>query len=83
MFANFNILCIKAAPSTRSRKNHLLLAIISNFIQRYQILPNDCLIGLCIHLLLFSEINKINMNYFDFRFNRARIKLCTKPNYGN
>ena len=34
-------------------------------------------------LLLFSEINKINMNYFDFRFERYRSKLCTKPNYGN
>ena len=22
------------------------------------------------------------MNYFDFRFDRARLKLCTKPNYG-
>ena len=31
----------------------------------------------------FSEINKINMNYFDFRFERYRSKLCTKPNYGN
>ena len=31
----------------------------------------------------FSEINKINRNYFDFRFNRIRSKLCTKPNYGN
>ncbi|KAK2155512.1 hypothetical protein NP493_2067g00018 [Ridgeia piscesae] len=30
-------------------------------------------------LLLFSEINKINMNYFDFRFDRTR----SKPNYGN
>ena len=30
-------------------------------------------------LLLLSEINKINMNYFDFRFDRARSKLCTKP----
>ena len=34
-------------------------------------------------LLLFSEINKINMNSFDFRFDRTRSKLCTKPNYGN
>ena len=34
-------------------------------------------------LLLFSEINKININSFDFRFDRARSKLCTKPNYGN
>ena len=34
-------------------------------------------------LLLFSEINKINMNYLDFRFERYRSKLCTKPNYGN
>ncbi|KAK2194291.1 hypothetical protein NP493_116g00010 [Ridgeia piscesae] len=34
-------------------------------------------------LLLFSEINKINMNYLDFRFDRSRSKLCTKPNYGN
>ncbi|KAK2184934.1 hypothetical protein NP493_242g00026 [Ridgeia piscesae] len=31
----------------------------------------------------FSEINKINWNYFDFRFDRTRSKLCTKPNYGN
>ena len=31
----------------------------------------------------FSEINKINMNSFDFRFDRTRSKLCTKPNYGN
>ena len=23
------------------------------------------------------------MNYFDFRFDRYRSKLCTKPNYGN
>ncbi|KAK2161330.1 hypothetical protein NP493_1586g00001 [Ridgeia piscesae] len=34
-------------------------------------------------LLLFSKINKINMNSFDFLFDRARSKLCTKPNYGN
>ncbi|KAK2185371.1 hypothetical protein NP493_239g09001 [Ridgeia piscesae] len=34
-------------------------------------------------LFLFSEINKINRNYFDFRFDRTRSKLCTKPNYGN
>ena len=34
-------------------------------------------------LLLFSEINNINTNYFDFRFDRTRSKLCTKPNYGN
>ncbi|KAK2164316.1 hypothetical protein NP493_1421g01028 [Ridgeia piscesae] len=31
----------------------------------------------------FSEINKINMNYFDFRFDRFRSKLCRKPNYEN
>ena len=31
----------------------------------------------------FSEINKINMNYFDFRFERYRSKIRTKPNYGN
>ena len=30
-------------------------------------------------LLLLSEINNINMKYFDFRFDRARSKLCTKP----
>ena len=34
-------------------------------------------------LLLFSEINKINMNYFDIRFDRYRSKLCSKSNYGN
>ncbi|KAK2189179.1 hypothetical protein NP493_114g06069 [Ridgeia piscesae] len=34
-------------------------------------------------MLLFSEINKINRNYLDFRFDRTRSKLCTKPNYGN
>ena len=34
-------------------------------------------------LLLFSEINKINKNYFDFRFEWIRSKLCTKRNYGN
>ena len=34
-------------------------------------------------MLLFSEINKINMNYFDFRFGRAGSKLCTKRKYGN
>ena len=31
----------------------------------------------------FSEINKINRNYFDFRFDKTRSKLCMKPNYGN
>ena len=50
---------IKAAPSTHSRKNRLLLAIFSNF--------TNSGVGLCIHMLLFfSEINKINRNYFDF-----------------
>ncbi|KAK2153017.1 hypothetical protein NP493_2366g00006 [Ridgeia piscesae] len=34
-------------------------------------------------LLLFSEINKINRIYFDFRFDRTRSELCKKPNYGN
>ncbi|KAK2183678.1 hypothetical protein NP493_300g01003 [Ridgeia piscesae] len=34
-------------------------------------------------MLPFSEISQINMNYFDFRFNRYRLKLYTKPNYGN
>ena len=49
----------------------------------YQILLNDCLIGLCMHVTFFSEINKINRNYFDFRFDRTRSKLDTKRNYGN
>ena len=34
-------------------------------------------------LLLVSEINKINRNYFDFHFDRILSKLYTKPIYGN
>ena len=49
----------------------------------YQILLNDCLVGLCMQDTFFSEINKINRNYFDFRFERARSKLYTKRKYGN
>ena len=75
----------KAAPSTHSGKSRLLLAIYSNFTNNGGI-KYSLMIALLVYacmLLLFSEINKINMNYFEFRFDRFRSKLCTKPNYEN
>ena len=58
---------LKAAPSTHSRKNRLLLAIFSNFTKIHTI---PC-------YFFFSEINKINRNYFDFRFDRNSVRNLT------
>ena len=76
---------VKDAPSTHSRKNRLLLAIISNFTKSRGI-KYFRMIALLVYaymLLQFFSINRTNANSFDFFFDAIASKLCTIPNYGN